>query len=105
MLTFQVVNLNLHWINTSDTQKMTQFMRRILARIHDTAQEMGFLHRYVLQNHAFEEQDVFTGYGERNLRRLRSIRQDVDPNGVFQRLQPGYFKLGEYQENDVKSEL
>jgi hypothetical protein len=56
---------------------------------------MGGLHRYIFQNHAFEEQDVFTGYGPYNLQRLHSIQRAVDPKGVFQLLQPGYFKLGE----------
>jgi len=66
---------------------------------------MGMHHRYLFQNHAFEEQDVFSGYGEKSLKRLRKIRRDVDPDGVFQRLQPGFFKLGEQHVDTVKSEL
>jgi hypothetical protein len=75
---------------------MTNFMRRLTTRFRQRAQEMEMLHPYLFQNHAYEEQDVFSGYGDENLRRLRRIRRQVDPEGVFQKLQPGYFKLGEY---------
>jgi hypothetical protein len=99
-----VVNINLHWSEASDTPKMTKFMRQLIARFRQTAEEKGMLHRYVFQNHAFEEQDVFLGYGGKILNGLRRIRRDIDPDGVFQKLQPGYFKLG-YKERDIKSEL
>ena len=51
------------------------------------------LNPYIFQNHAFEEQDVFPGYGAKDLARLKAVRQRVDPDAVFQRLQPGFFKL------------
>lgn len=69
---------------------MTGFMRTLVKRFRETASEMKMLHSYVFQNHAFEEQNVFTGS---SLGRLREIREQVDPNGVFQLLQPGGFKL------------
>lgn len=86
---------------------MTNFMRRLILRFREKAQEMGMLHRYLFQNHSFEEQDVFSSYGETNLKRLREIMKAVDPEGVFQKLQPGYFKLGQgLKENTIdRSEL
>lgn len=60
---------------------------------------MGLLHRYIFQNHAFEGQDVFGGYGEKSLERLQRIRREVDGDAVFQRLQPGYFKLVDEEES------
>jgi FAD/FMN-containing dehydrogenase len=44
-------------------------------------------------NYASQDQDVFKGYGTNNERRLRRIQREYDPDGVFKRLQPGYFKL------------
>jgi hypothetical protein len=99
-----VININLHWSEAYDTPIMTKFMRQLIARFRLTAEEKGVLHRYIFQNHAFEEQDVFLGYGGKSLNRLRRIRRDVDPDGVFQKLQPGYFKLG-YKARDIKWEL
>ena len=45
------------------------------------------------QNYADCEQDVFAGYGKENWDRLRGIQKKYDPEGVFSKLQPGYFKV------------
>ena len=45
---------------------------------------------------AMQSQDVFGGYGEENRKRLIAISERYDPRGVFQRLQPEYFKLGRF---------
>jgi hypothetical protein len=36
---------------------------------------------------------VFWGYGEENLEKLKAVSKKYDPSGVFEKLQPGYFKL------------
>jgi FAD/FMN-containing dehydrogenase len=101
-----VVNINLHWSDEESEHKMRQFMRRLINRFGEVAESMDMLHPYLFQNHAFEEQDVFAGSGESKLARLRAIRHEVDPDGVFQRLQPGFFKLGLGSEaSKEKSEL
>lgn len=58
-----------------------------------TAKKQGLDHPYLYQNYASKEQDVFASYGEDNLARLKSIRDKYDPTHVYQKLQPGYFKL------------
>lgn len=68
-------------------------MRRLIYRIKHVAGSMEMLHPYIFQNHAFEEDDVFAGYGAENRVRLMRIRDAVDPDRVFARLQPGYFKV------------
>jgi hypothetical protein len=98
-----VVNINLHWSSASDTAMMTNFMRRLTTRFRQRAQDLGMLHPYLFQNHAYEEQDVFSGYGEVNLRELKRIRKQVDPEGVFQKLQPGFFKLGDYVDTESQT--
>lgn len=86
---------------------MRQFMRSLIERFSQTARKLDMLHPYIFQNHAFEEQDVFAGSGDEKLSRLRKVRRSVDPDGVFQRLQPGYFKLEQRLEEKIlpKSEL
>ena len=37
---------------------------------------------------------MFHGFGVANKGRLIEISEKYDPEGVFQKLQPGYFKLG-----------
>lgn len=57
------------------------------------AKEMNSHHRYIYQNYANSSQDVFGGYGEENRETLKMIQEKYDPEGVFTKLQPGYFKL------------
>jgi hypothetical protein len=89
-----VINFNMRWSNPSDNIELRRLFKLLIERSKDAAKEHGVYHRFIFQNHAFEEEDVFGSYGRENLRRLRQIRQKVDPEGVFQILQPGYFKLG-----------
>ncbi|CRG90521.1 Bifunctional solanapyrone synthase [Talaromyces islandicus] len=102
-----VVNINLHWSHKADETRMRKFMRQLIHRFRETASEMDMLNPYVFQNHAFEEQDVFSGYGAKNLAQLKDTRQKVDPDAVFQRLQPGFFKLEPKLTTavEIKSEL
>ena len=48
---------------------------------------------YIYMNYASPYQDVIESYGAENKQRLKDIAEEYDPIGVFQRLQPGYFKL------------
>lgn len=57
------------------------------------AKALGLDYRFIYQNYAAKGQDVFEGYGEGNKRRLVEISEKYDPEQVFQKLQPGYFKL------------
>jgi len=58
-----------------------------------TAQERGLLNDWVYLNYASPDQDPYAGIPEVNVRRLRHIRQSVDPNDILQSLWPGGFKL------------
>jgi hypothetical protein len=64
-----------------------------MARAVAVAKEMGMYHRYIYQNYAKSGRDVFSSYGEKNKERLLDIQSRYDPERVFTRLQPGYFKL------------
>ena len=72
---------------------MRNFMRRLIYRFENAARSLGMAHPYLFQNHAFEEQNVFAGYGAENRARLKRLKQEVDPYEVFSTLQPGYYKL------------
>lgn len=65
----------------------------IIDRAVSLAKEMDLHHRYIYQNYANRGQDVFGGYGEENREKLKMIQSKYDPEGVFTKLQPGYFKL------------
>lgn len=81
------------WHNKVDDDVIYQVSKNIIDRSVKVAKEMGLHHPFIYQNYAAKHQDVFAGYGEENRQRLREIRAKYDPNGVFQRLTPGYFKV------------
>jgi FAD/FMN-containing dehydrogenase len=88
------MNLNWGWTNASDDAKVFATANRFVSRSVELATSMGLDNRFIYMNYASQDQDVFAGYGEENVRRLESVQREYDPNGVFKRLQPGYFKLG-----------
>lgn len=47
----------------------------------------------IYMNYASQFEEVISSYGESNKGRLKSTADKYDPAGVFQTLQPGYFKL------------
>lgn len=84
------------WSNAADDAEVYSATSRVIERSVAAAKQLGVDHRYIYQNYAAKGQDVFAGYGEANQRRLVEISKTYDPEGVFQKLQPGYFKLGRF---------
>lgn len=74
---------------------MNAFSDRVIGGMKTAALDLGVYHPYIYLNYAKSDQDVFSGYGEHNRRRLIEIQKSVDPNGIFtsQGLWRGYFKL------------
>ncbi|KAK4552246.1 hypothetical protein LTR86_010600 [Recurvomyces mirabilis] len=93
-----IVNLPVMWSDTLpkeiDDQILATF-ERVVDRIHEYAQSVGRDHPFIYQNYAGDapNQNVFAGYGAENLDRLQQISAKYDANCVFQKLQPGYFKV------------
>ncbi|KAL8672240.1 MAG: hypothetical protein Q9168_003287 [Polycauliona sp. 1 TL-2023] len=88
-----LMNLAIMWSNRADDKRIISAAARVISRSKEVAKEMGLENRYVYQNYASLNQDVFSGYGEENQKRLVDISRKYDPDRVFQDLQPGYFKL------------
>lgn len=72
---------------------MRQASDNMISKAVALGKEMGLWHRFIYQNYATIQQDVFEGYGPENRARLSQIKQKYDPTGVFTKLQPGYFKI------------
>ncbi|ORY02756.1 hypothetical protein BCR34DRAFT_605485 [Clohesyomyces aquaticus] len=81
------------WTDSMHDEIVLSTYAKWLSRSHARAKEQNLDHRYLYMNYASQFQDPIKGYGEANVDRLRAIAKAYDPEGVFQRLQPGYFKL------------
>jgi hypothetical protein len=95
ILTHLVVLLTFGWSLASDDEVMNAFADRWLEQSKNAAKKLSLLHPWVYINYAKENQNPFTGYGEKNRKRLESVQRSVDPTGVFtsRGLVPGFFKI------------
>lgn len=88
-----VLETTIAWKDPKDDEITLQASKNILDRSVALAKERGLWHPFLYQNYAGKRQPVFESYGAKNLARLRSIRDEYDPDHVFTKLYPGYFNL------------
>ncbi|KAK8104772.1 uncharacterized protein PG998_011805 [Apiospora kogelbergensis] len=81
------------WERREDDARVTAYLSDLLREIKAEAVERGSFVDYVYMNYASEYQDVVSSYGAANKAKMKSIAERYDPAQVFQKLQPGYFKL------------
>lgn len=81
------------WEDPSDDDTVYKFVNSFWDSVIAKAKDMGIYNRWVYMNYASKFQDVIAGYGEENKARLQRVAANYDPKGVYQTLQPGYFKL------------
>lgn len=88
-----ICNLAIMWSNTADNARIMAFSDSLYKRLVEIAGARGLNNDYIYMNYASPYQDVISSYGASNKQRLKKIAAVYDPAAVFQKLQPGYFKL------------
>ncbi|KAF3037102.1 hypothetical protein E8E12_006131 [Didymella heteroderae] len=83
----------LRWSDTADDSRLNQFAATVKDRAVAAAKAAGKHADYLYMNYASPWQDPIAGYGTANKAKLLHISKKYDPTGVFEKLQPGYFKL------------
>ncbi|KAL2831968.1 hypothetical protein BJY01DRAFT_226223 [Aspergillus pseudoustus] len=81
------------WSDAADDARFESLNDEIMDKVIAIAKERGLYHPFIYQNYAGPRQDVFAGYGAENRAKLAEIQRKYDPEGVFTKLQPGYFKV------------
>ena len=81
------------WANEADDERVLSTNKRIVDRCVAESKQRGLFVEYMYMNYASQFQDVIPSYGTENHARLKAVANKYDPQGVFQVLQPGYFKL------------
>ncbi|KAF4551376.1 FAD-binding domain-containing protein 71 [Elsinoe fawcettii] len=85
--------INLFWQDAADDDAIITLASDCLKAVKAEAVARGLASDFVYMNYAAEFQDVIASYGAENKARLQQIAKKYDPQGVFQKLSPGYFKL------------
>ena len=81
--TLVILSIAWSWKNAADDAVVFAAYRKFFERAEAAAKEMGLWHRYKYANYAEASQDVWAGYGEESVERLRKVQKEVDPKGVF----------------------
>lgn len=82
------------WALAQDDLRMTNWAQKTLDHLHSVNEEMGLARDFIYMGDAGEFQDPFPTFPLENVQRLRAIRDEYDPSGVFTTLNWGGFKLG-----------
>ena len=94
MLThWEVMNLNFSWSSENDDARVQEALCKMMSRGMKLTKSMKLDEPFIYINYASLDQDVYNGYGKENVRMLRKTKEKYDPQNVFGRLWPGYFKL------------
>jgi hypothetical protein len=87
-----LINISMRWDKIEDDSRMLQASANVIRRMQEEAKRRDMVSDYLYMNYASQYQDVIGSYGE-STDRLRGVAKKYDPTEVFQKLQPGYFKL------------
>ena len=66
-----------------------------ISRANVSAKSMGLEFRYIYQNYASHDQNVFDGYGVENHAKLQKIAKKYDPSCVFSKVAARVFQAVE----------
>lgn len=72
---------------------MYRTSRVLLENINSAAKELGGLDPYIYMNYSDKEQDVIHSYGAESVSKLKQVRQEVDPEGIFTYQVPAGYKI------------
>ena len=85
--------VSVSWSDSADDDRIQKFSAAVMDRSVAAAKAKGKHNDYMYMNYGSSYQDIVAGYGSANKARLIAISKKYDPSGVFELLQPGYFKL------------
>jgi hypothetical protein len=81
------------WDDASRDDEFNKAALDFMNAAKEEAKKRGVYNRYIYLNYAGPYQNVIPSYGEANLAKLKAISKKYDPTAVFQKLQPGGYKL------------
>ncbi|KAJ5106858.1 hypothetical protein N7456_003533 [Penicillium angulare] len=81
------------WIGSAYDDVVASWVEETTYAINNATQKAGLYDAFNYMGDAAGFQSIFPGYGAGNHQKLIKIAQKYDPNGVFQTLMPGGFKV------------
>lgn len=81
------------WSDAGNDELFNGGMEEIIKAANGIARKRGLLNDFIYMNYASAGLPVVQGYGKENVKFLKGVSKSYDPQGVFQKLVPGGFKL------------
>ncbi len=88
-----VTLLNAMWTDIRDDEMVEKMARRLYSDLQQDAQALDEYDSFVYLNYAAPWQDPISSYGATSVARLKAVREQMDPMGVFTKQVPGGFKI------------
>lgn len=88
-----VVLLYTAWDNASDDEKVYAVNKKALEKIDQEARSRNVSASYRYLNYSFTHQDPISSYGKDSKAQLQAVSARYDPEGFFQSVVAGPFKL------------
>ncbi|KAF2136381.1 uncharacterized protein K452DRAFT_353972 [Aplosporella prunicola CBS 121167] len=83
----------LSWKTPASDIIFQRALHQLIADLSAFAKSIGRDNPFVYLNYADGAQDPLRSYGEENVRKMRAAAEKYDPEGVFQTMVPGGFKI------------
>ncbi|QRW20989.1 FAD-binding domain protein [Rhizoctonia solani] len=88
-----IISLLFTWIQPEDDDKVYAVIDKLMATSTSIAESQDRLGRYIYLNYAGPGQNPIESYGPAQVHFLQKVKAKYDPNGVFERLSRGGFKI------------
>lgn len=88
-----IMNMGANWDNAADDARILKFYADVIDAVKAEAKSKDLDNDFIYMNYGSQFQDPIASYGAANKDKLKAISRKFDPQQVFQKLQPGYFKL------------
>lgn len=85
--------LTASWADAALNDEADVTAQKLVGEIDALAMKNGLFQKFRYVNYADPSQDPFGSYGRENKEFLQRVSKEYDPNGVFQKMVPGGFKL------------
>ncbi|OTA90182.1 hypothetical protein M434DRAFT_14123 [Hypoxylon sp. CO27-5] len=85
--------LDVGWWSPEDDEKAHNYTLSMINKVDNASKSSGHYLDYIFMNDAAADQPVIESYGAENVAKLKNTARKYDPNGVFQNLASGGFKL------------
>ncbi|CZR44005.1 uncharacterized protein FPRO_13813 [Fusarium proliferatum ET1] len=89
----QLIVISIIWDDEADDEEAIKIVRGLDADIDRLVKLRGKHRDFKYMNYGHIEQDIIGGYGQENQAFLKRVALQYDPDGVFQKLRQGSFKL------------